>query len=233
MALGLNTTSNGGDFLPICTWDARAGRFFRVDREQNSDSSWSSVKVDMTSDNPTFLMDMRSIEVGYLAFTATGPAFDLVPFGQPMPAKASAEHKAGMRVKLYSPKFFGEKPREFAASAKSVLGAIDALHTAYQTAPEAAQGKLPVVQLKGSTMIVTKGPNGTVTSYAPTFTVTGWSERPAILGDATVAIPEAGRAAPAAPAAPAPAPAASRHVPPPKSKPETRDSDFNDTTMPF
>ena len=42
MSLGLKTeSSGGGDFLPRIQYDARAGRFFRVDRVQTS-AGWES-----------------------------------------------------------------------------------------------------------------------------------------------------------------------------------------------
>ena len=40
--------SGGGDFTPIIKYDARAGRVFRVDREQTTDG-FASNPVDVTS----------------------------------------------------------------------------------------------------------------------------------------------------------------------------------------
>lgn len=221
MGLGLSNGATGGEYLPIVKWDARAGRMFRVDRTQGA-NGWESQTVDITNERPTFLIDFGAIEVGHMAFTATGPSFALAPLGQPMPARPSPEHKQGCRVRLYSPKFLGGL-REFASSAKAVLGTIDALHTAFEAAPEAAAGKIPAVQLDGSTAITTKGPNGTVTSYAPVLKVVSWHDRPADLGERTVPAP-AGQRHPqqhtdnggVTQAAP------SNHVPPPTPKaPET------------
>jgi len=231
MSLGLNTGSSGGDFLPIVTWDARAGRFFRVDREQSSEGGWSSNKIDITNDKPSFLADFGSIEVGFLAFTPTGPSFELVPLGHAMPAKPTPDHKHGMRLKLFSPKSFGGA-REFAASAKSVLGAIDNLHSEFEAAPEAAAGKLPIVQIDGSTSITTKGPSGNVTSYAPILKITGWADRPAELGERTVPAPTGGARTAAPPKASAPS--AAVHVPPPAPKAAAPMVDpINETDLPF
>lgn len=223
MALGLNTNGNGADFIPIVKWDARAGRLFRVDRTQGA-NGWESSDTDLTFDKPAFLVDFGSIQVGFLAFLSTGPSFTLVPLGSPLPEKPSADHRPGMRVKLYSPKHF-DGVREFASSAKAVLSAMDALHTAFEAAPEAAQGKLPIVQLDGSTQVVTKGPNGNVTSYSPAFKIVRWADRPSDLGERTVP-PPGTKAAPAKPA---------NHVPPPapKKPAPTPEPAMADDEMPF
>ena len=203
MALGLNTTS-GGDFLPICIWDARAGRFFRVDRTQGP-NGWESERVDITMEKPKFAVDFGSIETGYQAFTPTGPDFHMAPLGSPMPERPSKDHKLGFRVKIAGKAVGGV--REFAASAKAVISAIDNLHSQFETAPEAATGKVPVVELSGSTAVVTNGPQGKVTSYSPVFTIVSWTDRLPAFGERTVAPPGA---------KPAHTPAkASNHVPPP------------------
>lgn len=216
MSLGLNTGSSGGDFLPIVTFDARAGRMFRVDRAQASDGSWASNKVDITNAQPTFLVDLGSIEVGWAAFLPTGPSFEMAPLGQAMPAKPSNDHKQSFRVKLFSPKHL-DGLREFSSSSKAVISAIDKLHSEYEAAPEAAAGKLPVVRLSGSTPITTKGPQGTTTNYSPVFEVVSWADRPADWAARSVPAPTAG-ARTSAPAPQASAPV-SNHVPPPSPKP--------------
>lgn len=208
MALGLSNGSSGGDFLPIVKWDARAGRFFRVDRTQGA-SGWESNDVDLTMDKPKFCVDLGSIQVGNMAFLPTGPDFHMVAYGQPMPPKPSKDHKAGFRVKLAGNALNGV--REFSSSAKSVLASMDNLHSAFEAAPEAATGKVPVVELSGSTTVVTNGPNGKVTSYSPTFTIVAWVDRIPEFGDRTVPPPSAD----AAPASAAPAATPANHVPPP------------------
>jgi len=134
MALGLSNGSSGGDFLPIVKWDARAGRFFRVDRSQGA-NGWESNDVDLTMDKPKFCVDLGSIEVGFMAFLPTGPDFHLTPYGNPMPEKPSKDHKAGFKVRLAGNALNGV--REFSSSAKSVLAAMDNLHSAFEAAPEA------------------------------------------------------------------------------------------------
>jgi hypothetical protein len=156
MALGLNTGSNGGDFLPIATFDARAGRLFKVERAQQADGSYMSNKVDITNAQPSFVVDFPTLETGWAAFLPTGPSFAMAPLGQSMPVKPTPEHKQSFKVRLFSPKFL-DGLREFSSSSKAVIGALDALHTDYEAAPEAAAGKVPVVKLTGSSRPATSG----------------------------------------------------------------------------
>ncbi len=226
MALGL---SNGptGDLLPIITWDARAGRMFKVERTQGA-NGWESNKIDVTAEKPTFMVDFGGITVGWVAFLATGPDFQMVPLGGTLPARPSAEHKQGFRMRVFSPKFFNGV-REFSSSAKSLLGSIDNLHSTFLAAPEAAAGQMPVVRLDGATPIVTKGPTGNVTSYAPILTVVSWADRVEEFGERTVSAPTAGaRLAPNAAQAPP-----SKHVPPPVTTPAASGGGAVPSEMPF
>lgn len=203
MGLGL---SNGGsgDFLPLVSYDARAGRLFRIDREQTI-NGWANNKVDITAGNPTFALDMGTIEVGWLAFGPTGPDFKLAPLGRPMPERPSKEHKTGFRVRVAGNAVGGL--REWSSSSKCVLGVIDELHTAYEDAPEAADGKIPLVTLSGTTPITSKGPQGTTTNYAPVLQITGWVDRLPDMGERTTPMPRASATAPRTPT--------SQHAPPP------------------
>lgn len=209
MALGFQNTSNA-TFLPLLTYDARAGRMFKRDRVQGA-AGWETKQEDITSAPPTFAVDFLSIEVGWAAFTQTGPSFAMAPMGQPQPARPTPDHKNGFRAKVWGPQQLGGV-REFSSSSKAVMGALDDLHNAYLAAPEAAQGKIPVVQMTGTKAITAKGPQGTTTNYAPVFGIVQWVDRHPDLGEATVAAPSSsGASQPAAPAAappPAPQPAA-------------------------
>jgi hypothetical protein len=208
VALGFQNSSNA-TFLPLLTYDARAGRMFKRDRVQGT-SGWETKQEDITNAPPTFAVDFLSIEVGWAAFTPTGPNFAMAPLGQPQPAKPTPDHKNGFKMKVYGPQQLGGV-REFSSSSKAVMSAIDDLHNAYTQAPEASQGKIPVVQMTGTKPIVAKGPQGTTTNYAPVFSIVQWVDRHPDLGEATVAVPAASGQPTAAPAAPPPP----NHVPPP------------------
>lgn len=207
MALGLATEGGTGNFeaRPYCKYDAKAGRMFSVDRVQGAEG-WENQTADITNGFAA-VFDFANIEVGWLAFTAQGPAHALVPLGQPLPARPTADHKQGFRLRIYS-KQLGA--REFSASAKAVLGSVDALHNQYEAAPEKRNGLLPVVRLDGVEVIETQGPKGTNRNYAPKFLIAQWVPRPVALAADTR--PTASAAPPAT--APA-APRAATPVPPP------------------
>lgn len=208
MALGLNTSTSGADFIPHIRYDARAGRLFRADRAQGSDGRWETTMVDITSPPPQFIMDLAAIEIGWLSYAGGAPDLRMVPFGTALPPAPSKDHKQGFRVRVYAPKLLGGL-REFASSAKVVIAAMDALHSAHEAAPERGQGLVPVVSFVGTSPVTTKSPAGSSTNYAPVFRIEKWVPRSADLSIEVVpATPSAAATAPA-PAAP------QRHVPPP------------------
>jgi hypothetical protein len=214
MALGINTESSGsGDFLPLLSFDARAGRLFKTVRKETS-SGWESSKVDITMSQPAFAIDFRSIEIGWAKFAAgMAPVWAMAPLGSPMPERpAGTVNRNGKDMPAFSQtvrmKCCGQAldgVREFSASSRAVLGEIDRLHSIYEAAPEAKAGQIPVVKLVGSTAIVSTGKGQSSTNYAPSFDVVAWVDRPADLGAATVPLPVGGTAPAqtAAPAAPA------------------------------
>lgn len=203
MAFGFNYVSSAGEIVPIVKFDARAGRFFRVDR-----SDGVNYPVDITGSFKA-VMDFENIEVGFIHFPAgAAPEFKVAPIGQPMPENPGGNFRQGIRMMLKLGKDCGGDVREIASTAKAVLGAFDTCHTEYMAGVKANPGKLPVVSLSTTVPIVTQGrnPEGNAvktTNYAPVFKITGWVDRPADL----VFTPKNGSAAPApAPAAPVSAP---------------------------
>lgn len=198
MALGLQTESGGGgDFADIIKYDARAGRMFRVDRTQGA-NGWETNNVEVTS-GFTFVPDLDNVQVGWALFAAgVAPSFNMVPLGQPLPAKPSDQHKQGFKLMSKLGASSGGDIRELASCAKSVIGALDKLHTEYEAAKAANPGKLPVVALTGSVPIVSTGQGKSSTNYAPVFEIVKWVSRPVELDGAT--------APPVAAAQPAPPP---------------------------
>lgn len=204
MALGLSTgNGEGGSFLPLVKFDSRSGRMSLSDRVQGV-NGWESVETDITRDQPAFAVDMGSIEVGWIAF-GKPPVFAVAPLGTPMPKRPEGpDAKQGFRVKVAGKALKGV--REWATTAKCVIAQIDALHTLYEAAPEAAEGLIPVVKFVDTISVKTQTPQGQTVNYAPILEIIQWVPRNAdMLGTRTVPAPAA-KAAPvtqAAKAAPA------------------------------
>jgi hypothetical protein len=196
--MGISTSVEGGDFLDRVQYDAKAGKWHRVTRSQDASGAWISDMFEMDKGD-MFIMDLPTIEVGWILFASTGPDFQMVANGQPVPPRPSENHKAGFRMKVLLPK--EEAPRTFASTAKSVVSVIDELHTKAASGPA---GQVPVVKIAGTRVVETKGKAGTSRNYAPLLEIVKYVPRPAPLGDA----PSMGvTMAPSAPPAPAPQPA--------------------------
>jgi hypothetical protein len=208
MGLGLSVSS--GDFIPFCKFDARAGRWFR--KGENGD-------VDIT-DGFTAAFDFEQIEVGWMAFTAgTAPAYVTQNIALGVPAKPAGDNwKQGFRCNIALGTAQGGGVYELSSTAKALIGVIDRMHTEYSEAPEKSQGKLPVLKMSGTSVIETKGPNGTTRNYAPNLSIMAWVDRPASLAKKG--------AAPVAPIVAAPPATGSTVVPPPVAKPAPAPADM-------
>lgn len=205
MGLGLNTGS--GDFIAYCKFDARAGRWFTKGADGDLD----------ITDGFTAVFDFEQIEVGWMMFAAgVAPVYVTQDISLGVPPKpASGDFKQGFKMNIALPAAVaGGGAREVSSSAKALIGVIDRIHTEYSEAPEKSQGKLPVLKMAGTTVVESKGPQGTTRNYAPNLSIVGWVDRPATL-------PKKGQAVAAAAPAPASAPPAtgSTPVPPPAAKP--------------
>lgn len=186
MAFGIQTSSgNGEDFLPLMTYNAKAGRVKLVQRAEIN-GEWVKQEADVTASNPVFVFDLAAVQVGWLLFKAgMAPIKAMAPVGHALPANPIGDYGLDERGKAIKPKqgFVlhvldkdGVK-REFASNSMAVVGVLDDLHTAYMAAPESKQGLLPVVQFTGATEIKSKhGSN-----YSPDFKIVRWAPRPAAL----------------------------------------------------
>jgi hypothetical protein len=184
MALGFSNTgtSGGGDFLPIVKYDARAGRFFRVDREEGT-----STPVDITR-NFKAVFDFENVETGWIAFVAgSAPDFQMTPMDAPNVEKPSANHKEGFRmhVKLHSE--CGGGCRELASTAGVMKAGLNVLHDEYLAGVKANPGKLPVVVLKDTVPLTSGSGDKKSTNYQPIFEITAWVKRPVELDEAAKA----------------------------------------------
>jgi hypothetical protein len=179
MALGIKYPPPGEtlDLVPIVKYDARGGRFARVDRS-NASGQWETTQTDITGCFKA-VFDLENIEVGWICFPTSGaPDFRMVPLGEDAGPRPSDAHKEGFRIMLKLGKEAGGDVREFCATAKVVVGAMDELHDKFKAE---ANGRLPVVAVKTTKPIVTGSGQTKSTNYAPVFEVVQWVPRPADL----------------------------------------------------
>jgi hypothetical protein len=193
----------GGDFIPIIKFDARAGRIFRMDRVDTV-NGFESRAVDIT---PNFkaIFDLEHVETGWIDFApGSAPDFKLAPIGQSLPDKPSVTHKNGIRfmMKLSKDCAGGSAAiREIADTSKAFLSGIEALYNGYAKEKDANPGKLPVVALEKVTPIKTGSGAKSSTNFHPTFRIVSWVAR----GD-LVFVPKAMQSAQATPQQPPQAP---------------------------
>lgn len=217
MALGLTTGGDGGEIRPYVSFDAKAGRLFRVDRVQGSDGNYSTEKHEITN-VAQFVADLANIRVGWINYTSQGPVRRLVVLGKeaipPRPDDKNAEgkpaFKQGFEIDLMLNKDSGGGPvRVLGSSAACVIEAMDELHDAYSIAPEGKAGKLPVVKIASVTPVKSKQS----TNYKPVFAIVSWVDRPAALQEQAATTkpttPPATGSTPVAPPVPQPATSAS------------------------
>lgn len=206
MAIGLSNASAGGNFLPIIKYDARAGRMFRVDREDGV-----STPHDITR-NFKAVFDLENMEVGYINFdTGSAPDFQMVTLGQALPPKPSDKHRQGVRITVKLGSESGGDCREIAGTANVFLSGIDALHDEYLAGAAANPGKLPIVILEDTVARESGQGAKKSTNYQPVFKIAGWAPRPKDLVARGAAAPAA---APAAPKAAPPATGSTRAAAP-------------------
>lgn len=219
MALGISFGgSASGTFMPIVKYDARAGRVFRVDREDGI-----STPVDITR-NFKAVFDFENIEVGWINFsTGSAPDFQMVPHGSPLPEKPSDGHRQGVRLLIKLGVESGGDFREIAGTAAAFLGGIDALHDEYLSGVQDNPGKLPVVVLEDTVAIESGSGAKKSTNYQPKFSIAAWVPRPKGLGPN----PRGGASAPAQPAAKSapPATGSTRAAPPAAKAPAPADDE--------
>jgi hypothetical protein len=201
MSLGLKAYHVAGEFSPRYEFNAKSGRWARVDRTADGTDV---IKVDVTMDQPMFAWDIGTIEIGWINWqSGRAPNFVMVNYGEDMPARPDRAHKAGFRSKTWD----GAQPpivREFASTAGVTVAAIESLWDEITATPEAAAGQVPV--LRAVNVLPITSPKGT--NYAPVFNVLQWIDRDeSVFGPRTVAAPGAAPIAAATPAPATPAPA--------------------------
>jgi hypothetical protein len=202
MAFGIpGSEKSSGEFLGRIQYDTRVGFWQTVKRAQDADGNWVDDKGEQFK-NPTMLFDFATLEIGYIKF-AVPPAFLVVPYGQSVPPQpqemmADAQGKQrksflpGFRLKVASQKVFGDaNAYYFAHNAKTVLEPMDELYQIYEQSPEAAMGKVPLVEVTGTRIVEVRSGQGTNRYHAPIFVIKAWYDRLPVFGDRLVPAPHA------------------------------------------
>jgi hypothetical protein len=181
---GFSTEPAAGDFLPICKYDARAGRMFRVDRVDTG-NGFVSEPIDIT-DIFKAVVDFENVETGWISFAGSIPDFRLVPLGMALPARPAGQDDKGKPHYLNGIRFMlklnkasgGDKPiREMAGTAKAFLNGVEKVFEEYEAKRAENPGKLPVIVLKGSTPIKSGSGATQSTNYVPRFEIVDWAPR--------------------------------------------------------
>jgi hypothetical protein len=171
--------SEGGDFISIIKYDARAGRIFRMDRVATG-NGFESQAVDITA-NFKAIFDLENVETGWIDFPpGSAPDFKLVPIGNELPDKPSVKHKNGIRfmMKLSNECASGSPAiREIAGTSKAFLSGIESAYLAYAAEKDKNSGKLPVFVLEKTTPIKTGSGEKSSANYHPSFRLVGWLPR--------------------------------------------------------
>jgi hypothetical protein len=186
----------GGEFVPILAYNAVSGRLALRDRVQNVSGDWEAKETDVTMTQPAFAVDFGRLEVGWCHFVkGMAPLWSMVPYGQPLPERPASpgqdisgkvlNYRNGFRVPVAGNAIGGV--REMAGNSAALINGMNALHTAFEAAPEAAMGKIPVVKLVSADPVKA----GQATNYQPVFEIVSWVVRPDVLGPRTVAPPRA------------------------------------------
>jgi hypothetical protein len=169
MAIG-KRKSGGGDFLPILKFDARSGRFFKIDRVFDS-GRWQTEQEDIT-ERFEAVFDIPNLQVGWIYFpSGAAPETHLVAAGQDYGEAPDKGYKEGFRILVE----FEGTTREFMSTAIAAWTAIDALHDLYIAEADKHPDLVPVVGLASVRVQKT----GQSTSYSPVFRIVDWAARPA------------------------------------------------------
>lgn len=191
MAFGYKVTN--GDFLPICKFDARSGRFFKVERVQGAPAE----DIELPP-GTKFAVDFANLDAGWVTFTTQGPVRHMQPYiegqatiAQPQDQDAEGKliYRPGFYVKLCGNAIDGV--REWIGASAAVMNAMAELHDTFIKTPEAAQGQIPIVSIPTTVAIKSGTGARASTNYAPVFRIEGWTPRPDILGPRTVPAPGA------------------------------------------
>jgi hypothetical protein len=151
-----------GDFTPYLKFNGKAGRWY-IKNDMGDE-------VEVTDLNAIF--DLAQIKTGWILFTE-GAAPDTVWDNGAMSQQPSPKHRRGFSVNVFSPQKLGGV-REYSSSSNVSIVSIKELHDAFERAPEAQQGLVPVVKCERIDPIKSKFG----TNFQPVLKIDRWVNRP-------------------------------------------------------
>lgn len=189
MAFGYKVTN--GDFLPICKFDARSGKFFKVEKQPGAPAN----DIELPP-GTKFALDFGALEAGWVTFTTQGPVRHMQPYVEGQPSIAQPPDKDSEGKMIYRPGFYVKLAgnsidgiREWIGASAAVMNAVDDLWNSFALAPEAAAGQIPIVSIPNTVAIKSGTGARSSTNYAPVFRIEGWTPRPEQLGERVTPAP--------------------------------------------
>jgi hypothetical protein len=168
-------------FLPIMKFDARTGKFTRVDRVQDDAGNWESELHEIPADDFEVIADLANLEIGWIAFGGNGqpPDFKMVAVANAddIGNQPSDKHKEGFRVRIKLTNGAGDDVREMASTAIGFWKSMDELHCAYEKGVAKNKNKLPLIGVREVIAIEGKS----TLTYRPDFKILKWVARPSDL----------------------------------------------------
>ena len=163
MGLGL-PTGGGGDFVPFCKYNAKAGRWY------SKDDAGDEFEVEKFK----AYFDFDNIKTGLFKFAAGQAPENVLDSeagsGDAVAPDGDGAFKRGFQINVFSPKLGGV--REFSSTAGVVNGPMNILYDEWMNAGE--DGKSPMVECAKVNAI--EGKHGT--NFEPELKITKWGKRP-------------------------------------------------------
>jgi hypothetical protein len=106
-------------YLPIVKFDARAGKFTRVDRVQDEAGNWENELHEISADDFEVVADLANLQIGWINFGGNGqaPDFRMVNLDEDIGDRPGDKFKEGFRLKVKLTNGAGDDVRELASTA--------------------------------------------------------------------------------------------------------------------
>lgn len=140
------------------------------------------------------MVDFPTSEKGYINYIVSPPSKILVPLTDPDPGEPEEVDDSGKKVftEAFVAKVMGDALPgvcEWTTTSKLVGKAWETLYKEYCAAPEAADGKIPLVRIAGTKTVMSGKTTNRRTNFVPDFRIIGWVDRPNDFGEMTCTLP--------------------------------------------